>query len=224
MSATDFRNEFIALALRHRALRFGSFTLKSGRNSPYFFNAGEFSTGGALAALGRCYAAAIAAEGVGFDMLFGPAYKGIPLAVATAVAINNDSGRDVPCAFNRKEAKTHGEGGVLMGAPLAGRVLVIDDVITAGTAVRARPGSRRARLGNGLRGHGTRARAPRAGLQHRAPRRHRAFSRGLGWPRRTPAGDARLPSAVGSRRRLSGRAPPQLLDSLQQHHRATRIA
>jgi len=136
MTVTDFRNEFIALALRHRALRFGSFTLKSGRNSPYFFNAGEFSTGGSLAALGRCYAAAIAAAGVGFDMLFGPAYKGIPLAVATAVAISNDSGRDVPCAFNRKEAKTHGEGGVLMGAPLAGRVLVIDDVITAGTAVR----------------------------------------------------------------------------------------
>ncbi len=136
MPATDFRNEFIALALRQRALRFGSFTLKSGRNSPYFFNAGEFSTGGALAALGRCYAAAIAAAGIDYDMLFGPAYKGIPLAVATAVAISNDSGRDVPCAFNRKEAKTHGEGGVLMGAPLAGRVLIVDDVITAGTAVR----------------------------------------------------------------------------------------
>ncbi len=136
MSATGFRNEFIALALRQRALRFGSFTLKSGRTSPYFFNAGEFSSGGALAALGRCYAAAIAAAGVEYDMLFGPAYKGIPLAVATAVAISNDSGRDVPCAFNRKEAKTHGEGGTLIGAPLAGRVLIIDDVITAGTAVR----------------------------------------------------------------------------------------
>jgi orotate phosphoribosyltransferase len=136
MPATNFRNEFIALALRQRALRFGSFTLKSGRTSPYFFNAGEFSTGGALAVLGRCYAAAIADAGVEYDMLFGPAYKGIPLAVATAVAISNDSGRDVPCAFNRKEAKTHGEGGTLIGAPLAGRVLIIDDVITAGTAVR----------------------------------------------------------------------------------------
>jgi orotate phosphoribosyltransferase len=133
---TDFRSEVISLALQHRALRFGSFTLKSGRVSPYFFNAGEFSSGAALAALGRCYAAAIAAAGVEFDMLFGPAYKGIPLAVATAVAISNDSGRDVPCAFNRKEAKTHGEGGTLIGAPLAGRVLIIDDVITAGTAVR----------------------------------------------------------------------------------------
>jgi orotate phosphoribosyltransferase len=133
---TDFRSEFIALALRNDALRFGSFTLKSGRVSPYFFNAGQFSSGAALAALGRCYAAAIAHSGVEFDMLFGPAYKGIPLAVATAVAISNDSGRDVPCAFNRKEAKAHGEGGVLIGAPLAGRVLVIDDVITAGTAVR----------------------------------------------------------------------------------------
>jgi orotate phosphoribosyltransferase len=136
MPATNFRHEFIALALRQRALRFGSFTLKSGRTSPYFFNAGEFSTGGALAALGRCYAAAITDAGVEYDMLFGPAYKGIPLAVATAVAISNDSGRDVPCAFNRKEAKTHGEGGTLIGAPLAGRVLIIDDVITAGTSVR----------------------------------------------------------------------------------------
>lgn len=134
MPATAFRNEFIALALRHRALRFGSFTLKSGRSSPYFFNAGEFSSGGALAALGRCYAAAIAAAGVEYDMLFGPAYKGIPLAVATAVAISIDSGRDVPCAFNRKEAKTHGEGGAIVGANLAkaGSVIVLDDVITDG--------------------------------------------------------------------------------------------
>ncbi len=193
MPATNFRNEFIALALRQRALRFGSFTLKSGRTSPYFFNAGEFSTGGALAALGRCYAAAIADAGVEYDMLFGPAYKGIPLAVATAVAISNDSGRDVPCAFNRKEAKTHGEGGTLIGAPLAGRVLIIDDVITAGTAVRgvveliagagathrrrrARPRSRRARIGRGFRGHRAGARARRSGLQHRAAGRHRATS------------------------------------------------
>ena len=134
---SDHRSDFIELALRHRALRFGDFTLKSGRRSPYFFNAGEISSGAALAVLGRCYAAAIAASGVEFDMLFGPAYKGIPLAVATAVAIAGDSGRDVPCAFDRKEAKTHGEGGALIGAPLAGRVLIVDDVITAGTAVRS---------------------------------------------------------------------------------------
>lgn len=132
----DHRSEFIALALRHGALRFGDFTLKSGRRSPYFFNAGQLSSGAALATLGRCYASSIAASGVVFDMLFGPAYKGIPLAVATAVAIADGSGRDVPCAFDRKEAKAHGEGGTLIGAPLAGRVLIIDDVITAGTAVR----------------------------------------------------------------------------------------
>ena len=132
----DYQAEFIALALRHRALRFGEFTLKSGRSSPYFFNAGEFNSGAALAVLGRCYACAIERAGIGFDMLFGPAYKGIPLAVATAMTLNETSGRDLPCAFNRKERKAHGEGGVLIGAPLGGRVLIIDDVITAGTAVR----------------------------------------------------------------------------------------
>lgn len=131
----DHAQEFIELALSRKALRFGEFTLKSGRQSPYFFNAGEFNSGAALATLGRCYAAAITASGIGFDMLFGPAYKGIPLAVATATAMAA-AGRDVPCAYNRKEAKTHGEGGTLIGAPLAGRVLVVDDVITAGTAVR----------------------------------------------------------------------------------------
>ncbi len=128
-------SEFIRLALAQDALRFGEFTLKSGRQSPYFFNAGHFSSGASLASLGRCYAAAIDQAGIGFDMLFGPAYKGIPLAVTTAIAIAAN-GRDVPCAFNRKEAKTHGEGGSLIGAPLAGRVLIVDDVITAGTAVR----------------------------------------------------------------------------------------
>jgi orotate phosphoribosyltransferase len=132
----DPASEFIRLALHHGALRFGEFTLKSGRLSPYFFNAGAFDSGAALAALGRCYAAAIAASAIEYDMLFGPAYKGIPLAVATAVAIAGDGGRDVPCAFNRKEAKHHGEGGSLIGAPLRGRALVIDDVVTAGTAVR----------------------------------------------------------------------------------------
>jgi orotate phosphoribosyltransferase len=127
---------FIDLALRRNALRFGRFTLKSGRESPYFFNAGLFSDGESLAALGRCYAAAIDASGLGFDMLFGPAYKGITLATATAVALCAAHGRNVAFAFNRKEAKDHGEGGRLVGAPLAGRVLIVDDVITAGTAVR----------------------------------------------------------------------------------------
>lgn len=132
----DYRSEFIALALRHRALRFGEFTLKSGRSSPYFFNAGEFNTGASMATLGRCYAEAIRSAGLQFDMFFGPAYKGIALAVSTAIALHEIRGEDIPCAFNRKEAKSHGEGGTLMGAPLAGRVLIIDDVITAGTAVR----------------------------------------------------------------------------------------
>jgi orotate phosphoribosyltransferase len=129
--------EFIRVALAQGALRFGEFTLKSGRLSPYFFNAGAFSTGGSLAVLGRCYAAAIDASGIAFDVLFGPAYKGIPLACAAAIALSEAPGRDVPCAFNRKEAKTHGEGGSLIGAPLGGqRVMIVDDVITAGTAVR----------------------------------------------------------------------------------------
>jgi orotate phosphoribosyltransferase len=117
-------------------LKFGVFTLKSGRVSPYFFNAGAFSSGGALAALGRCYAQCIVHSGVHFDVLLGPAYKGIPLAAATAIALADHHGLDVPFAYNRKEAKNHGEGGMLVGAPLRGRVLVIDDVITAGTAVR----------------------------------------------------------------------------------------
>jgi len=129
------QQRFLELALARDALRFGEFTLKSGRVSPYFFNAGRFDSGAALAELGTCYADALAASGLGFDMLFGPAYKGIPLATALAVALAA-RGRDVPVAFNRKEAKPHGEGGVLIGAPLRGRVLIVDDVITAGTAVR----------------------------------------------------------------------------------------
>jgi orotate phosphoribosyltransferase len=127
---------FIDLALKREALRFGRFTLKSGRESPYFFNAGLFNDGESLAVLGRCYAGAIIDSGIGFDMLFGPAYKGIPLAAVTAVALSTEHGRSVPYAFNRKEAKDHGEGGSIVGAKLAGRVLIIDDVITAGTAVR----------------------------------------------------------------------------------------
>ena len=131
----DYQRRFLDLAVARQVLRFGEFTLKSGRVSPYFFNAGRFDSGAALAALGECYAQALAHSGLGFDMLFGPAYKGIPLATTVAVAMAA-AGRDVPVAFNRKEAKAHGEGGSLIGAPLAGRVLVVDDVITAGTAIR----------------------------------------------------------------------------------------
>ena len=130
------QREFLDLALAKNALRFGEFTLKSGRTSPYFFNAGLFNTGSALAQLGRCYAAAIVDSKIPFDVLFGPAYKGIPLAAATAVALAEQHQLDVPWCFNRKEAKDHGEGGSLVGAPLAGDVLIIDDVITAGTAIR----------------------------------------------------------------------------------------
>jgi orotate phosphoribosyltransferase len=131
----QYQRDFIALARRYQVLRFGEFTLKSGRQSPYFFNAGAFDSGAALAALGRHYAQCIVDAGVEFDVLLGPAYKGIPLASATAIALADQHGRDVPFAYNRKEAKAHGEGGVLVGAALEGRVLVIDDVITAGTAV-----------------------------------------------------------------------------------------
>jgi orotate phosphoribosyltransferase len=132
----QYQLTFIDLALRRDALRFGRFTLKSGRESPYFFNAGLFSDGESAAVLGGCYAAAIVASGLAFDMLFGPAYKGIPLATATAIALATSHGMTVPYAFNRKEAKEHGEGGGIIGAPLCGRVLIVDDVITAGTAVR----------------------------------------------------------------------------------------
>jgi len=131
-----YQIEFINLARHHDVLKFGEFTLKSGRLSPYFFNAGAFACGEALAALGRCYARRIVDSGVEFDVLLGPAYKGIPLATATAIALADNHDTNVPFAYNRKEAKAHGEGGVLVGAPLQGRVLVIDDVITAGTAVR----------------------------------------------------------------------------------------
>ena len=117
-------------------LRFGSFTLKSGRESPYFFNAGLFNTGAAIAAVGRAYAAALAASDLKFDMLFGPAYKGIPLVTITAAALAERHQRNMPFAFNRKEAKDHGEGGQIVGSPLKGRVLIVDDVITAGTAIR----------------------------------------------------------------------------------------
>ena len=132
----DHQREFLDLALAKNALRFGEFTLKSGRISPYFFNAGLFDSGAALDTLGRAYAQALTAAGIGFEMLFGPAYKGIALATTTAIALAREHARDVPLAFNRKEAKDHGEGGSLIGAPLSGRVLIVDDVISAGTATR----------------------------------------------------------------------------------------
>ncbi|BAW00174.1 orotate phosphoribosyltransferase [Lysobacter enzymogenes] len=133
---TDHRTRFLQLALKADALRFGEFTLKSGRVSPYFFNAGRFDSGAALAELAQCYADAVQSHGLDFDLLFGPAYKGIPLATALGCEYAR-RGRDLPLAFNRKEAKSHGEGGMLIGAPLAGRrVLIVDDVITAGTAIR----------------------------------------------------------------------------------------
>ena len=135
-----YQQEFIEFAIANEVLRFGEFTLKSGRVSPYFFNAGLFNTGRSLAELGRFYARAVIDSGVEFDMVFGPAYKGIPLAASLAIALSDTYGRDVPFAFNRKEAKAHGEGGTIVGAPLAGRVLVIDDVISAGTSVRESAG------------------------------------------------------------------------------------
>lgn len=132
----DYQREFLDFAIERGVLRFGEFTLKSGRTSPYFFNTGLFDTGGALARLGRFYAQTIVDSKLEFDMLFGPAYKGIPLATAVGVALADHHARDLPYCFNRKEAKDHGEGGTLVGAPLKGRVLIVDDVITAGTAIR----------------------------------------------------------------------------------------
>lgn len=132
----EYQVAFIEFALARKVLRFGEFTLKSGRTSPYFFNAGLFNTGGDLARLGRFYAAALMDAGIEFDLLFGPAYKGIPIATTTAVALNDHHNLDVPYCFNRKEAKTHGEGGSLVGSELKGRVMLVDDVITAGTAIR----------------------------------------------------------------------------------------
>ncbi|ASY75157.1 MULTISPECIES: orotate phosphoribosyltransferase [Pectobacterium] len=131
-----YQRQFIEFALSKQVLKFGEFTLKSGRISPYFFNAGLFNTGRDLALLGRFYAAALVDSGVEFDLLFGPAYKGIPIATTAAVALAEHHDRDLPYCFNRKEAKDHGEGGSLVGSPLQGRVMLVDDVITAGTAIR----------------------------------------------------------------------------------------
>ncbi|MEY4847583.1 MAG: hypothetical protein RLZZ36_696 [Pseudomonadota bacterium] len=130
------QRRFVDLALARSALRFGRFTLKSGRESPYFFNAGLFNDGESLATLGQCYAEALSRSALPFDMLFGPAYKGIPLVASTAIALAVQQGRNVPWAFNRKEAKDHGEGGQTVGTPLSGKVVIVDDVITAGTAIR----------------------------------------------------------------------------------------
>jgi len=132
----QYQNDFLDFMLEIGALKFGEFTLKSGRVSPYFFNAGQFNQGNHLSQLGQFYAKAIEASGIKFDVLFGPAYKGIPLAAATAIALNDSFNRSVPYSFNRKEAKDHGEGGNIVGHPLEGDILIIDDVITAGTAIR----------------------------------------------------------------------------------------
>jgi len=132
----DYQKAFIEFAIEKQVLKFGEFTLKSGRISPYFFNAGLFNTGRDLARLGRFYAAALNDSGIDYDLLFGPAYKGIPIATTTAVALSNDYDVDIPYCFNRKEAKTHGEGGSLVGSELMGKVMLVDDVITAGTAIR----------------------------------------------------------------------------------------
>lgn len=131
-----YQKEFIEFAIEKQVLKFGEFTLKSGRISPYFFNAGLFNTGRDLARLGRFYAAALQDSGIAYDLLFGPAYKGIPIATTTAVALSNDYDLDVPYCFNRKEAKMHGEGGSLVGSELVGKIMLVDDVITAGTAIR----------------------------------------------------------------------------------------
>ncbi|MEK9808557.1 MAG: orotate phosphoribosyltransferase [Halieaceae bacterium] len=136
LDRSDARKAFIELAISCDVLKFGAFELKSGRMSPYFFNAGAFSSGAALATLGACYSATIVAADMVPDTLFGPAYKGIPLAATTAVALADIHHLDVPYTFNRKEAKSHGEGGMLVGAPPEGRILIVDDVITAGTAIR----------------------------------------------------------------------------------------
>lgn len=132
----SYQQAFIQFAIEHDALRFGQFTLKSGRNSPYFFNAGRFNSGQSIARLGRFYAEAVVNAGIDYDVIFGPAYKGIPIATSLAVALADQFGVDKPFAYNRKEAKKHGEGGSIVGAELRGRILIVDDVITAGTAIR----------------------------------------------------------------------------------------
>ena len=175
----DYQRRFLDLALARNVLRFGQFTLKSGRISPYFFNAGLFDSGAALDALGSAYAAAAVQSGIGFDLVFGPAYKGIALAALTAAALAREHGVDAHYAYNRKEAKDHGEGGHLVGAPLAGRVLIVDDVITAGTAIReslaliaahgAQPAGVMIALDREERGQGTRSAAQEVSAEFGIP-------------------------------------------------------
>jgi orotate phosphoribosyltransferase len=175
----DYQRDFIELTLTRGVLRFGEFTLKSGRLSPYFFNMGRIDSGAALAQLGRAYADALVNSGLQVDMLFGPAYKGIALAAATAIALADRHQRDLPWAYNRKEAKDHGEGGTLVGAPLQGRVLVVDDVMTAGTAVReslalirahgATPAGVLIALDRQERGQGERSAAQEVAAEHGIP-------------------------------------------------------
>ncbi len=175
----DYQRDFIELSLQREVLRFGEFILKSGRQSPYFFNMGRIDSGAALAQLGRAYADALVNSGVPVDMLFGPAYKGIALAAATAIALAEQHGRDLPWAYNRKEAKDHGEGGLLVGAPLSGRVLIVDDVMTAGTAVResltlirahgAEPAGVLIALDRQERGQGERSAAQEVAADHGIP-------------------------------------------------------
>ena len=178
-SVHDYQRDFIELTLQREVLRFGEFILKSGRQSPYFFNMGRIDSGAALAQLGRAYANALVNSGVPIDMLFGPAYKGIALAAATAIALAEQHDRDLPWAYNRKEAKDHGEGGLLVGAPLAGRVLIVDDVMTAGTAVReslalirahgAEPAGVLIALDRQERGQGERSAAQEVAAEHGIP-------------------------------------------------------
>ena len=175
----DYQRDFLEYAMRCEVLRFGEFTLKSGRVSPYFFNAGLFNTGARIAALGRYYARAARDSDVRFDMVFGPAYKGVPLAVAAVIALAEHHGLDLPYAFNRKEAKDHGEGGNIVGAPLAGRVLIVDDVISAGTSVNesvelikaagATPAGVIIALDRQERGTGTRSAIAEVEERHRMP-------------------------------------------------------
>lgn len=174
-----YQRDFIELTLQRDVLRFGEFTLKSGRQSPYFFNMGRIDSGAALGQLGRAYAAALIDAGIAVDMLFGPAYKGIALAAATAIALAEQHQRDLPWAYNRKEAKDHGEGGTLVGAPLKGRVLIVDDVMTAGTAVReslalirahgAKPAGVLIALDRQERGQGDRSAAQEVAADHGIP-------------------------------------------------------
>jgi orotate phosphoribosyltransferase len=175
----DYQRDFIELTLAREVLRFGEFTLKSGRLSPYFFNMGRIDSGAALAQLGRAYADALVNSGLQVDMLFGPAYKGIALAATTAIALADRHQRDLPWAYNRKEAKDHGEGGTLVGAPLKGRVLIVDDVMTAGTAVReslalirahgATPAGVLIALDRQERGQGERSAAQEVAADHGTP-------------------------------------------------------